>query len=100
MQVETLFITQAEPREYDFKDESSGRRVQGTTYKVGIWSGKEGEMPGEIKLADADVHQRVKRLKLKTLEPILVTYDVNISNGRPYLGKVIAIDRVQETVPA
>ncbi len=99
MQVETLFITLGEPRDYDFKDRETGRRFQGVSYKLGIWSGKGGEMPGEVKLADAEVWNRVKRLKLNVLDPIMLTYEVTVSNGKPYLGKVIAVDRVADMVP-
>jgi hypothetical protein len=100
MQVETLFISLAEPNDYDFTDQKTGRHLQGTSYKMGIWSGNPTEMPGEVKLADSDVHQRVKRLKLQTLEPIMLTYHTDIRNGRPYLGKIVAVDRVKDAVAA
>jgi hypothetical protein len=99
MQVNALFIVLAEPRDYDFQDQRTGKQIVGTSYKVACWKGN-GDLPFEVKLAGREVYNNVRALGLKPLEPVVITYEVDVSNGRARVGKCIAIDRAKDVKAA
>lgn len=97
MQTQEVFISLSEPVDYDITDKDTGRQNKGISYKVGLWSGEENEMPLSDRLKDDKVYHATLRQGLKFGDRVTVTRELTQTSKGLRVGKILAIDKIQVT---